>query len=312
MRAIERRARHLLECFQGVGEEARRSSALVFLHELSEPEWEGSAPPPGHDWEQIASAADENLGGRLEAAMHACRRCWPGQVFDHDDLFEGIEGQVLRAAVVATEELTREPSPAGRCFGGRAEFLSEVYMSTRGRSAQSARGEYYTPMNVAAMMGQISGPAPGEWVIDPSCGTGHLLLGAIEELRCANGAEAVRTLTLIGVDISVQAVEICRLQMLLAGADADQFQIFAGDSLTQSVVGRAADGELHCLEFHCTLSNPPFGKRTANSKPGVEAVPLIVADRVLNRQIRVPVGLREGMLERGVVREVSRRAATGT
>lgn len=304
MRAVERHARTLLECFRSVGgDDLRRASALVFLHELAEKEWEGSAPPPGHDWGQITGCPDDHLAERLSAALEACSRRWPGQILDHEGLFHGLESRDIRAAVDATEILTRSPASPGEAFGGRAEFLSEVYMSTRGRSAQSMRGEFYTPLDVAVAMAKIAGPSPGEWVVDRACGTGNLLLGAFDDVRRELGLEAARTITMVGVDLSVAAVELCRLQLILAGAEADQFWIFSGDSLRQPIVGRAHDGELYELSFHQTLANPPFGKGAAGGRGGSsEVIPLVVPDQVLNRRIRASGGLQEEMLARGLVR----------
>ena len=48
-------------------------------------------------------------------------------------------------------------------------------------------GEFYTPRSVVRMMVEILDPQEGESIYDPACGTGGMLLGAIEHVMRKGG-----------------------------------------------------------------------------------------------------------------------------
>lgn len=78
-------------------------------------------------------------------------------------------------------------------------------------------GEFYTPWNIAYFMAKIMNPTPDEKLIDPTCGSGRMLLAA----RCVVH-ESYGWITssrygrnLYGTDISSRAVKITKINLYL-------------------------------------------------------------------------------------------------
>jgi hypothetical protein len=94
------------------------------------------------------------------------------------------------------------------------DYLGEISQRVRSDAAKSARGEYYTPYNVSLMMAMMTGVGPGDRVLDPACGSGRMLLAALEVCRRNHPGELPEV---FGIDISPDAVRLCRLNLALAG-----------------------------------------------------------------------------------------------
>ena len=111
-------------------------------------------------------------------------------------------------------------------------------------------GDYYTAPRVVDLAVRLLDPAPGQEVYDPTCGTGGLLLGALDHAT-ADGGEAPR---LVGQDLNPTAVALSRVRCHLRGAPAE---IAFGD-----VLQVPATGDGHTLRtFDYVVSNPPRGAR---------------------------------------------------
>jgi hypothetical protein len=69
--------------------------------------------------------------------------------------------------------------------------LGDAYEYLIGKFADVTRrnkaGEFYTPRSVVRMMVEILDPKEGESIYDPACGTGGMLLGAIEHVARNGG-----------------------------------------------------------------------------------------------------------------------------
>lgn len=277
----------LLGCFASAGNQLEHAAWLVFLHELSHPEWP-VGPPPGHSWEEITTTADGELGERLDAAVAACRRRWPLQLEGvlEAGTFAGTRSHELRRALETTEKYARI-GPRGRGPMERSELLGTLTMTSSGNWGRQARGEFYTPANVADLIARMITPQPGEWVLEPTCGTGQLLCAAIAGARRRLGPHLAGTITYVGVELSAAAAQIARMQLVLSGHPEDGYWIFRGDSLRQAVVGRDREGDLRTLEWDVVLANPPFGNGKL-ALPLEAGEPLEIPERVLYRSFAVP------------------------
>lgn len=112
----------------------------------------------------------------------------------------------------ALEGITRwKPQPAG---GG--DVLGELLQLIRPPGGGRGQQAFYTPYHVCVLMAKLSGvPAPGETVHDPCCGSGRMLLAALEVCREQYGPQATRTV--LGSDLDGHAVKVSSLNMVLAG-----------------------------------------------------------------------------------------------
>ena len=67
------------------------------------------------------------------------------------------------------------------------DVLGDAYEYLIGKFADVTKrkkaGEFYTPRSVVRMMVDILDPKEGETIYDPACGTGGMLLGAIEHVQ---------------------------------------------------------------------------------------------------------------------------------
>jgi len=142
-------------------------------------------------------------------------------------------------------------------------------------SASKLRGQYYTPAPLVRLILQALRLAPGDRIIDPSCGDGGFLRGAVEALA-ANLAPAERANAaeywldrLIGFDIDAAAVQEARAGLQQAfrehfGVDAPlgRFQIHTADALQHPSVGallQSVDAPpLQPDERLLVVGNPPY------------------------------------------------------
>jgi type I restriction-modification system DNA methylase subunit len=279
------RLKHTMSRLHELRSSAQGAIALLFLHELSA-ECTLGQPPRGARWERIIAKPTEEWGQALEDACQACLAQWPEQLegFFAEARLSEEQPQVLAAAVKAIEGACAKADGEGR-----QTILADVFQETRGLSAKQARGAFFTPWNLAAMMADTAGDAAQEtWVGDLAVGGGALLLGYLERFRNRHGFLASRAVTLIGVDIDARSCQIARASLLLAGADPSQFWICHGDSLAQKIAGRdRRDGELKIINFDVLLGNPPFGQKVSMTALAERARrgPLVIPDHILNRVI---------------------------
>ncbi len=180
--------------------------------------------PDGCRWRDVRETP-ANVGAALARAMRAIERAntdtlarvfgaadWGNRETLGDellkDLIEGLSGVPLDNTAVASDIL-----------GDAYEYLIGKFADiTRRKKA----GEFYTPRSVVRMMVELLDPQAGESIYDPACGTGGMLLGAIEHVQ-------------------------------RAGADPRTFfgRIFGEEKNLTDPAGALAT-------FDCVIANPPF------------------------------------------------------
>ncbi|HUH04940.1 MAG TPA: N-6 DNA methylase [Kofleriaceae bacterium] len=151
-----------------------------------------------------------------------------------DALLADIAAEVARAGWL-------DPHAPGRVY--------EAWLA-RDRTGRRAGGAYYTPpalvdFVVQQTLGRVL--APGVRIIDPACGGGAFLVGAL--------AAGARGADLVGVDIDPIAADVCRLALAMAGAP--EATVITGDAL-----GDAIDGA-----FDVVIGNPPWGQKGLKYPP---------------------------------------------
>jgi hypothetical protein len=164
--------------------------------------------------EQILGSSDVEIAQLLSevwclftiARPELAFRCGPfGGWLNADPLDRHLvagAGAVARAAVKAgLLQLTLDLSAARE-----VDLLGHLYTQMQSSSARQARGEFYTPPEVAETMARMSlhGLSPGQSICDPCAGTGGLLRAAAQVLR-AEGKDP-HEFRWYGCDISPIAV----------------------------------------------------------------------------------------------------------
>ena len=155
------------------------------------------------------------------------------------DLVEGLSGVPLGNAAV------------------ESDILGDAYEYLIGRFADITRrkkaGEFYTPRSVVRMMVELLDPREGESIYDPACGTGGMLLGAIEHVQRAGGDPRTFFGRIFGEEKNLTTSSIARMNLVLHGIE--DFRVEQNDTLRHPAFTDPA-GAL--ATFDCVIANPPF------------------------------------------------------
>ena len=155
------------------------------------------------------------------------------------DLMEGLSSVPLGNAAVASDIL-----------GDAYEYLIGKFADiTRRKKA----GEFYTPRSVVRMMVELLDPQEGESIYDPACGTGGMLLGAIEHVERARGDPRTFFGRIFGEEKNLTTSSIARMNLVLHGIE--DFRIEQNDTLRHPAF---TDTSGALATFDCVIANPPF------------------------------------------------------
>lgn len=198
-----------------------------------------------------------NVGAALQKAMQEIERANPDTLFrvfgsadwgnkekfsDEllKDLIEGFSEIGLGNTTVSTDVL-----------GDAYEYLVGKFADVTRRNKA---GEFYTPRSVVRMMVEILDPQESESIYDPACGTGGMLLGAIEHVQRKGGDPRTFFGKVYGQEKNLTTSSIARMNLVLHGVE--DFQIAREDTLRSPAFSDSSTGGL--LAFDCVIANPPF------------------------------------------------------
>jgi type I restriction enzyme M protein len=181
----------------------------------------------------IESANPDLLDGIFGDAPWTNRERLPDETLKN--LIEHFSSQVLSVANVPEDEL-----------GNAYEFLIKKFADDSGHTA----AEFYTNRTVVHLMTQLLAPQVGESIYDPTCGTGGMLISALDEVKRSGGE--YRTLKLYGQERNLITSSIARMNLFLHGVE--DFQIIRGDTLADP---RHIEGD-RLRKFDVILANPPY------------------------------------------------------
>jgi type I restriction enzyme M protein len=156
------------------------------------------------------------------------------------DLLEGLSEVSLGNKSVGTDVL-----------GDAYEYLIGKFADVTKRKKA---GEFYTPRSVVRMMVELLDPKAGESIYDPACGTGGMLLGAIEHVQRAGGDARTFFGKIYGQEKNLTTASIARMNLVLHGIE--DFQIVREDTLRSPAFTDSTTGGL--ATFDCVIANPPF------------------------------------------------------
>ncbi len=131
-------------------------------------------------------------------------------------------------------------------LGAAYEYLIKMFADSAGKKG----GEFYTPGEVVKLLVALIKPHAGMKVLDPTCGSGGMLLQSRNYL--ATHGENEQNIQLFGQEMNLSTWAICKLNMFLHGFfNAD---IRKGDTLGEPQ--HVENGEL--MLFDRVIANPPF------------------------------------------------------
>jgi type I restriction enzyme M protein len=212
--------------------------------------------PAGCHWHDVREASS-NIGTALLRAMREIERANP------DTLYRVFGTADWGNRENFTDELLKDliDGFSGIWLGNKAvstDVLGDAYEYLIGKFADVTRrnkaGEFYTPRSVIRMMVEILEPMEGESIYDPSCGTGGMLLGAIEHVTRKGGDPRTFFGKIYGQEKNLTTSSIARMNLVLHGIE--DFEIAREDTLRNPAFADASTGGL--LTFDCVIANPPF------------------------------------------------------
>lgn len=209
--------------------------------------------PVGCGWKDLLRAAQiENVGVALQAILDKIQQANP-------ETLTGIFGDVawgnkeklpepsLVGVINAFTRLRLDPDAVPHDVLGNAyEYLLKQFADVSGKKA----GEFFTPRAVVQLLTRIVAPQAGESVYDPACGSGGILVEAVNEVRARGGD--VRTLHIYGQEVSLTTSAIARMNLFIH--DIEDFKIVRGDTLRDPKF--RSRGQL--AKFDVVIANPPF------------------------------------------------------
>jgi type I restriction enzyme M protein len=209
--------------------------------------------PEGCHWQDVREAPI-NVGSALQRAMREIEKSNP-------DTLYGVFGDAQwtnkdRLSDTILKDLIEHFSklPLGNrnvssdLLGDSYEYLIKKFADATNKKA----GEFYTPRSVVRLMIEMLDPREGETIYDPACGTGGMLLAAVQHVKEMHGDVKRLWGKLYGQEKNLTTSAIARMNLFLHGIE--DFQIVRGDTLRNPAF---FDGD-HLANFDCVIANPPF------------------------------------------------------
>ena len=211
--------------------------------------------PEGCHWRDVRETPS-NVGTALQHAMQEIERANPDTLYRVfgtadwgnkekftaellKDMIEGFSSIALGNHDVDTDIL-----------GDAYEYLVGKFADVNRRNKA---GEFYTPRSVVRMMVDILDPQEGESIYDPACGTGGMLLAAIDQVKEAGGDPRTFYGKIYGQEKNLTTSSVARMNLVLHGIE--DFQIAREDTLRNPAFTNGAGG---LATFDCVIANPPF------------------------------------------------------
>lgn len=209
--------------------------------------------PQGSHWHDVRATAT-NVGTALQRAMREIEKANP-------DTLYGVFGDAQwsnkeRLSDALLKDLIEHFSklPLGKSnvtsdlLGDAYEYLIKKFADATNKKA----GEFYTPRSVVRLMIDMLDPIEGETIYDPACGTGGMLLAAVQHVREKHGDVKLLWGRLFGQEKNLTTSAIARMNLYLHGIE--DFKIVRGDTLRNPAF---FDGD-RLADFDCVIANPPF------------------------------------------------------
>lgn len=212
--------------------------------------------PEGCHWRDVRETA-ANVGAALSHAMREIERANPDtlyRVFGAADWGnrEMLTDEILKDLLEGLSEMSLgNTSVSTDVLGDAYEYLIGKFADVTKRKKA---GEFYTPRSVVRMMVELLDPKAGESIYDPACGTGGMLLGAIEHVQRGGGDARTFFGKIYGQEKNLTTASIARMNLVLHGIE--DFQVVREDTLRSPAFTDSATAGL--ATFDCVIANPPF------------------------------------------------------
>lgn len=209
--------------------------------------------PEGCHWNDVRAVAS-NVGSALQRAMREIERANPDTLYGVFGDAQWTNKDRLSDALLKDliEHFSRiafgNHNISSDVLGDAYEYLIKKFADATNKKA----GEFYTPRSVVRLMIDMLDPKESESIYDPACGTGGMLLAAVQHVKEKHGDVKRLWGKLYGQEKNLTTSSIARMNLFLHGIE--DFQIVRGDTLRNPAF---FDGD-RLANFDCVIANPPF------------------------------------------------------
>lgn len=209
--------------------------------------------PDDCHWNSVRTKAS-NLGAALQRAMREIEKANPNTLYGVFGDAQWTNKERLSDALLKDliEHFSRisfgNKNAASDVLGDAYEYLIKKFADATNKKA----GEFYTPRSVVRLMVEMLDPKEGETIYDPACGTGGMLLAAVQHVKEQHGDVKRLWGKLYGQEKNLTTSSIARMNLFLHGIE--DFQIVRGDTLRNPAF---YEGD-RLANFDCVIANPPF------------------------------------------------------
>ncbi len=188
--------------------------------------------PDGCHWEHVRNTTSD-VGTALRNALREIEQANPGTLFGifGDAAWankERLSDELLKDLLEHFSEIPLSiKAVTVDALGNAYEFLIKQFADKANKKA----GEFYTPRPVVNLMVRLLAPRGGETIYDPACGTGGMLLAAVQHVRDAGGRVESLYGKLYGQEKNLTTSAIVRMNLLLH--QIEDFQVARGDTLRE-------------------------------------------------------------------------------
>ena len=209
--------------------------------------------PEGCHWEDVRTVAS-NVGQALQRAMRGIEKTNPETLYG---IFgdaswtnkDRLPDSLLRDLIEHFSRINLGNQAAQADILGQSyEYLIKKFADATNKKA----GEFYTPRSVVRLMVNILDPKAGESIYDPACGTGGMLIEAIQHVKENHGDDRTLWGKVFAQEKNLTTSAIARMNLFLHGAS--DFQVVRGDTLRNPAFFLSDS----LATFDCVIANPPF------------------------------------------------------
>jgi len=209
--------------------------------------------PEGCHWNEVREVAS-NVGPALQRAMREIEKANPDTLYGVFGDAQWSNKERLSDALLKDliEHFSMQPfgnkDVDSDQLGDAYEYLIKKFADATNKKA----GEFYTPRSVVRLMIDMLDPKEADTIYDPACGTGGMLLAAVEHVRQTHGDVKRLWGKLYGQEKNLTTSSIARMNLFLHGIE--DFHVVRGDTLRSPAF---FEGD-RLATFDCVIANPPF------------------------------------------------------